>query len=54
MVTDKKKAVLSPEDGASENIVSMTREEAIEYLGLPADADQEAIENRFWQLSKKF
>ena len=54
MVTDKKKAVLTPEDGASENIVSMTREEAIEYLGLPADADQEAIENRFWQLSKKY
>ncbi|MBO4449673.1 MAG: hypothetical protein J5777_03735 [Clostridiales bacterium] len=54
METDKKKAVLSPEDGASENIVSMTREEALKYLGLPEDADQAAIENRFWQLSKKY
>ena len=54
METDKKKAVLSPEDGASENIVAMSREEALAYMDLPEDADQTAIENRFWQLSKKY
>ena len=54
MGTDNKKTGILPEDGASEEIVKMTREEALDYLGLTADADKEAIENRFWQLSKKY
>ncbi len=54
MDNGNKKAGILPEDGASEKVTKMTREEAIEFLGLPADADKEAIENRFWQLSKKY
>ena len=54
MGADNKKTGILPEDGASEEIVKMTREEALDYLGLPADADKEAVENRFWQLSKKY
>lgn len=54
MGTVKKKASILPEDGASEEIKKMTREEALEYLGLPADSDKETLENRFWQLSKNY
>lgn len=49
---EKNKGGLLPEDGVSEKIASMTREEALAYLDLPADADKDAIENKFWQLSK--
>ena len=38
----------------SRQIASMTKKEALEYMGLPADADKETLENRFWQLSKKY
>ena len=38
----------------SEQIASMTKEEALEYMGLPADADKDALENKFWQLSKNY
>ena len=34
--------------------VSMTREEALEYMGLEADADIKEIDDRFWQMSKKY
>ena len=54
MEKDKKKEGLLPEDGASEEVTRMTREEALEYMGLPVDCDKEALENRFWQLSKKY
>lgn len=33
---------------------SMTREEALEYMGLSADADIKEIDDRFWQMSKKY
>ena len=33
---------------------SMTREQALEYLGLSKDADIKEIDDRFWQMSKKF
>ena len=54
MSTEKNKAEILPEDGASEEVTKMTREEALEYMGLPVDCDKEALENRFWQLSKKY
>ena len=33
---------------------SMTREEALAYMGLNADADIKEIDDRFWQMSKKY
>lgn len=54
MSSEDKKKVITPEDGVSSEIASMTREEALVYLDLPEDADKEAIENRFWQLSKNY
>ena len=45
---------MESEEKTSEQIASMTKEEALEFLGLPADADKEALENKFWQLSKKY
>lgn len=52
MATDKEKKSINPEEGASEQVANMTREEALKFLGLPEDADSEAIDKRFWQLSK--
>lgn len=52
MATDKDKKSINPEDGASEKVAEMTREEALKFLGLPEDADSETLEKRFWQLSK--
>lgn len=54
MAAEKNKTGKLPEDGASEEIRKMTREEAMEYLGLPQDADKETLEKRFWQLSKNY
>jgi hypothetical protein len=54
MATEKKTENILPEDGASEEVCNMTREEALDYLGLPKDADKEDIEKRFWQLSKNY
>ena len=36
------------------NLDNMTREEALEYLGLSSDADIKEIDDRFWQMSKKY
>lgn len=36
------------------DIEKMTKPEALEYLGLPADANDFAIDERFWQLSKRY
>ena len=36
------------------DLSKMTREEALEYMGLSADADIKDIDERFWQLSKKY
>ena len=33
---------------------SMTREQALEYMGLGRDADIKEIDDRFWQMSKKY
>ena len=41
-------------ENTSEKFASMTKEEALEYMGLPADADKDALENKFWQLSKNY
>ena len=38
----------------SAGIAEMTREQAIEYLGLPADADSTAIDDKFYQLAKRY
>lgn len=38
----------------SEEVLAMTKQEAIEYLGLPADANDFAIDDKFWQLSKRY
>ena len=54
MSSEEKKKCVLPEDGASEKVAQMTREEALAYLDLPEDADKEAIEKRFWQLSKNY
>ena len=32
----------------------MTREQALEYMGLGSDADIKEIDDRFWQMSKKY
>ena len=50
MATEKESNI--PEDGASEQVAKMTREEALKFLGLPEDADEQTLENRFWQLTK--
>ena len=36
----------------SSDISSMTREEALEYMGLPANANDFMIDEKFWKLSK--
>ena len=51
---EEKKTDAAVAEMTGEQIASMTKEEALEFLGLPADADKEALENRFWQLSKKY
>ena len=38
----------------SSDIVSMTREQALEYLGLPANANDFMIDEKFWKLSKQY
>ena len=45
---------MESEEKTSDQIASMTKEEALEYMGLPADADKDALENKFWQLSKNY
>ena len=54
MDSEEKKIDTAVAGITGEQIASMTKEEALEFLGLPADADKEALENRFWQLSKKY
>ncbi len=36
------------------DIEHMTKEEALEYMGLSSDANDFAIDEKFWQLSKKY
>lgn len=39
---------------ADSKYAGMTREQALEYMGLGADADIKEIDDRFWQMSKKY
>lgn len=41
------------EGNKASNLDSMTREEALEYMGLPSDSNNYAIDEKFWALSKK-
>ena len=50
-VTDQEKLTGKTEEL---DLSKMTREEALAYMGLPADADVKDIEERFWQMSKKY
>ena len=54
MESEDRKKENADTKATSAQIASMTKEEALEYMSLPADADKEALENRFWQLSKKY
>ncbi|SCW56640.1 hypothetical protein SAMN02910456_01889 [Ruminococcaceae bacterium YRB3002] len=36
------------------DLKTMTREEALKYMGLPEDANDFAIDERFWQLTKRY
>ncbi len=36
------------------DLTTMTREEALSYLGLSSDADIKEIDDRFWQMAKKY
>lgn len=36
------------------DLTTMTREEALDYMGLSSDADIKEIDDRFWQMSKKY
>jgi len=38
----------------NDEFASMTREEALEYMGLKPDADIKEIDDRFWQMSKHY
>ncbi len=49
-----KKPEIKPEMKPSSSVTSMTKEEAIKYLGLPADANDYAIDEKFWKLSKRY
>jgi hypothetical protein len=42
------------EVSADDKYSSMTREEALKFMGLEADADIKAIDDRFWQMSKHY
>ena len=39
---------------AGSDLTKMTREQALEYMGLGPDADIKEIDDRFWQMSKQF
>ena len=41
-------------ESAEDKFASMTREQALEYMGLDADADIKVIDDRFWQMSKNY
>ena len=41
------------DSGASSDISSMTREQALTYMGLPVDANDFAIDEKFWKMSKQ-
>ena len=41
-------------EAGDQKTVNMTREEALIYMGLEADADIKEIDDRFWQMSKKY
>lgn len=45
---------LSSDSEQSDEFLQMTREEALEYMGLSNDADIKEIDDRFWQMSKKY
>ncbi len=52
------KALVNPQENKAEDgrndLSGMTREEALEYMGLGADADIKEIDDRFWQMSKHY
>lgn len=50
-VTEQEKHTASSEEI---NLDNMTREEALGYMGLSSDADIKEIDDRFWQMSKKY
>ena len=54
--TDKASENLSSQEteSAEDKFASMTREQALEYMGLDADADIKVIDDRFWQMSKHY
>ena len=41
-------------DEAAAKFAGMTREEALKYMGLDENADIKEIDDRFWQMSKKY
>lgn len=45
---------LSKVPESEDKFSTMTREEALEYMGLNADADIKEIDDRFWQMSKHY
>ena len=51
---EEAEALLKKEVHTSAGIEEMTRQQAIEYLGLPADADNAAIDDKFYQLTKRY
>ncbi len=38
----------------SDEILNMTKEEALKYMGLPSNSTLYAIDDKFWQLSKRY
>ena len=42
------------EDPETDRFATMSREEALEYMGLDPDADIKVIDDRFWQMSKHY
>ena len=47
-------SVLPADVTENDDLASMTREEALKYMGLEADADIKEIDDRFWQMSKHY
>ncbi len=41
-------------DGGKSGVSNMTREQALEYMGLGTEADIKEIDDRFWQMSKLY
>ena len=48
------KVLQEKESGPSPEILAMTKKQAREYMGLPSDANDYLIDEKFWQLSKRY